>query len=353
MTENIVENESLVEDWTLESLWNESLDAAPEWTYEARKRLWASELYKSDVDLFLLLNGTQPTNPPDYRAKRKMETGKMVERNITSVMRRCGILKSTQDRIVFDQEGLLPVTGKLDFLAGGQVNEEQITLMLQEMEEDDAFGRRLVSNIREKFAGRVLKQKVIELKSLSLHAFNKVLATGKPLRGHGVQAYHYSRNGKVEAAIAYVCRDDSRMYWIPIPTYDETLEKIYIDKIRRVTEAIESGIQPEIAPLVLYDEELGKFETNFQVQYSAYLTMLYGFQHPEEYGGPKGTVSKKVKSWNSVLKRIRDGKDMTKNNLEKIKEMGEFGFDTPKIFEHQLAIKDSLKEEDDEEETYE
>ena len=61
--------------WTLSKIWNESIDQKEEKPVVARNRLWASELGKSDIDLYWKLQGEQPSNPFDARAKRKFEAG--------------------------------------------------------------------------------------------------------------------------------------------------------------------------------------------------------------------------------------------------------------------------------------
>lgn len=336
------------EQWTLMSLWNEALDAQTPRVYEPRQRLWASELYGSDIDIVLKLRGEQPTNPPDARALRKMEAGNMVEDFVDSVLRRAGVLKSTQDRIVFKGEGLLEISGKIDFLAGGTPNMEMIDKMIEELPPEETFRKRLILKLKERFAGRNLQTKIIEIKSAALFTFNKVEATGKPLKGHGLQAYHYARNGKMESAIVYICRDDMRMIEIPIFPYMEDLEEQYLGKLKKITDFYNSGELPPIEPLSEYNEETGKFSTNFRVQYSGYLTKLYGFQHPEEYGGPKGLWSKKTKSWNSVLKRIAEGKPMTALNEEYLKEIESFGYDLNFIKENvkELYAKGQVLEEE-------
>lgn len=325
------------EQWTLQSLWNEALDAQSPRVYEPRERLWASELYGSDIDIVLKLRGEQPTNPPDARALRKMEAGNMVEDFVDIVLRRAGLLRSTQDRISFKDPNLLEVSGKIDFLAGGMVDEKTIDEMIAEQPEGDSFKKRLLLKIKEKFVGRKFQTKILEIKSAALFTYNKVEATGRPLKGHGLQAYHYARNGKMESAICYICRDDLRMTEIPIFPYMEELEQEYLGKIKKITDYYKSGELPPIEPLSEYDSDTGKFSTNFRVQYSGYLTKLYGFNHAEEYGGPKGMWSKKVKSWNSVLKRIATDKPMTASNQEYLKEIESFGYDL-------AFIKENVKE---------
>lgn len=339
------------EQWTVASLWNKALDAVPPRKHEPRERLWASELYGSDIDIVLKLRGEQPTNPPDARALRKMDAGRMIEDFVEEVLRRAGILKSSQDRIAFKDPDLLEISGKLDFLAGGVPDKAMIQKLIDEIPDDSSFKKRILTILRDNLSGSELDTKILEIKSAALFTFNKVEATGRPLNGHGLQAYHYARNGKMEAAIVYICRDDMRMIEIPIFPYMEDLEEQYMTKIKTITQYHKSGELPPLEPLSHYDEEFGKFSTNFKVQYSPFLTKLYGFQHPEEYGGPKGMWSKKVKSWNCVLKRIATDKPMTQSNQDYLKEIESFGYDLNFIKENvkELYAKGQVSEEEAEE----
>jgi hypothetical protein len=329
-------------EWSLSKVWGQALESVPKRTFEPRERLWASELYGSNIDLVLKLRGTEPTNPPDARALRKMDAGRMMEDFVELVLRRAGILHSSQDRIVFNEGNLLEVSGKLDFIAGGRPDRDMIAKMLEDIEDKTSFQARLLYSVLEILPDEELTKKILEIKSCSLFAYNKVEATGKPLSGHGLQAYHYARNSKMETSIVYICRDDLRMMEIPILPYMEDLEEKYIEKIRIVSDYYHSGELPEKEPLIEYDLVDGTFSKNFRVEYSNYLTMLYGFEKPAEYDE---MFAKRVIAWNGVMKRIRAGKTMTKLNEERLKEIGEFGFDVEFITNHQKQFTPPVEEE--------
>jgi hypothetical protein len=80
---------------------------------------------------------------------------------------------------------------------------------------------------------------------------------------------------------------------------------------------------PTLEKFVIWDKDLKKFARNWGVEYSSYLTMLYGFQTQlafEEFIMPK------VTRWNRVLGRIKNNDKMTPKNLDVIKEMEAEGF---------------------------
>jgi len=55
-------------NWTLAKVWNESIEKRSDRPVEPRQRIYASELGRADVDIFLKLKGEIPSNPPNARA---------------------------------------------------------------------------------------------------------------------------------------------------------------------------------------------------------------------------------------------------------------------------------------------
>ena len=50
-------------NWSFSQVWNKSLEEREERLLMPRDYLWASELGKSAIDVWLRLKGTKPTNP--------------------------------------------------------------------------------------------------------------------------------------------------------------------------------------------------------------------------------------------------------------------------------------------------
>jgi hypothetical protein len=88
--------------------------------------------------------------------------------------------------------------------------------------------------------------------------------------------------------------------------------------------------QPPKEKEIIFDEEWGKFTLNWKVLYSSYLTKIYGYKDQEEV---RQMYQPLAESWNRVLSRVKGGKDMTKDNLEKIKAIKDWGFDYEEIIE--------------------
>lgn len=314
-------------DWTLQKVWNEALDQQEKRPYAPRDYLWASELGRSDIDVYLKMLGTEPTNEPNARSKRKFEAGNIWEWILSLILRRCGIFIDSQEYMKnsIDAE-CVPVSGKLDFIAGGKVNYEQAEALIGELHLPDMFTRairNMLSYFREKYP-EGLGEKIIEAKSVSSFAFDKVEMYGKPLAGHDLQLYHYLRAKKMDGALVYICRDDARMIEMFISHEDPRLEAEYERKVRRMSNFYRNKIRPEIEKEILFDDDELRFTKNFNVEYSPFLTMLYKHEQPADYDDK---VSPVVARWNRVLGRIKEGKEMTDNNSEALAEMAEAGWD--------------------------
>jgi len=318
-----------IKTWQISKVWNTSIDQGEERPMVARQRLWASELGKQDLDIYLKLLAEPVSNPFDARAKRKFEAGNLFEWIVKLILIRSGIYKESQKWVDNNEFGL-QVTGKIDHLAGGiprydEAKKEIENLMLPEM-----FTRatdQILQYFKTNFPNG-LPEQGIEVKSTSSFGIEKVYYTGKGLAGHDLQAFHYAYNTKLPFTLLYICRDDLRMAEIPILPDDQELLKRYSDKIKSVSKFYNEKIEPPKEPEIVFDPETQRFTKNFNVEYSSYLKRNYNLETPDDFNTQFGGI---VESWNRVLTRVKDGKEMTKNNEEKIAEMTKFGFDISTI----------------------
>ena len=311
--------------WTLSKIWNSSIEQKSERPIVARNRIWASELGKSDLDLYLKLLGTEVSNPFDARAKRKFEAGNLFEWIIKLVLIRCGIYQESQ-KWVGNKEFGLEVSGKIDHLAGGKPKYDEAKKEIESLALPEMFTK-ATENILDYFKEHYpdgLPQQGIEVKSTSSFGIEKVYFTNKALAGHDLQAFHYAYNLKVPFMVLYICRDDLRMAEIPIlPDNPELLER-YKGKIIKMTDFYNKKQEPPKEPEIVFEEETQRFTKNFNVEYSSYLKRNYGVETPDEFNEKFGG---KVLAWNRVVERIKDSKELTDNNKEKLDEMMKSGFD--------------------------
>lgn len=315
--------------WNFSQTWNAGLEEKEERPPEKRDRLWASELTKGEVDTWLKLRGEPYTNPPNARSKRKFEAGNVFEWIMGIILKRAGLLVQEQKYCVWQYPGLLKVSGKIDFIAGGDIDYDGARKFADEVELPEVFKRcteKVLAHFKEKYP-KGLGVKPIEIKSCSSFVMETVLAKEKPLKSHKIQLYHYLQSDNHELGdIIYICRDDLRIAQFTIWRNEEN-EKEYKECIERHSKNHASDAMPEIEPLLIFSEDTCKFSKNYNIEYSCYLTKLYGFKEPQEYSD---LITPKVARWNRVMKRIKDGANITKKNEEVIEEMKLEGFSPDK-----------------------
>ena len=332
-------------EWSMFQIWNKAIEQPQERELVKRDYLWASELGKPLADVWLKMNAEPETNPPNARSLRKFEAGNLTEWIIKIILIRAGILQSTQERVESNYEGLLRVSGKIDFIAGGKVDVEGAVEMLKVLElpeKTENASKQILEYLVATFPDG-LDKKVIELKSISSHMMNALEITKRPLAIHRLQAYHYTKHPDIERAdIMYLCRDDLRMIEFPVYADTPAIEDEYRGYIEQATKAYQSSERPEVAPALIFDEDMGKFSVNRPLGWSSYLTLLTGLQDQAEFDLKYGKIPA---SFNRVLKRIANNDKMTAKNLEAIAEIKEWGYDA-----NELATKLVATEEEDEDE---
>lgn len=328
--------------WSFYNIWNQSLDIGREdRKLEERNHIWASELGGSFIDRFLKMKAVVPSNPPNERSRRKFEGGNIWEFVVRLVLLRAGIMKNAQHRVSYQYDDLLEVTGKLDFLAGGNCDYDQAVSDLQELE---ALGlpkffirttESIVSYFKEHYQDG-LEELPLEIKSCSSFMYDKYEKSGCGNPNHRLQLFHYLKGDrKEEGHLVYVCRDDARLLELGVFN-PSTVEDEYLEDIRMMSGYIKANEQPPKEKMVVFDSDFGRFSANWKVGYSQYLSMLYGFENQFEFDN---TFKPLVGRWNRVLGRVARGQNMTKNNLEAVEEMKKYGFDEEYVLEKAKNIK--------------
>lgn len=322
--------------WQLSEAWNSALVDQTERELQPRSNLWASELGKAPVDIWLKMKGEKPTNLPNDRSKRKFEAGNVFEWIVKLILLRAGILQSTQKWVSYQYPGLLEVTGRIDFVAGGKPNYEMAKAELTGLMLPDVFmraGIAIISHLVNKFPDG-LEEMPIEVKSVSSFMFEAMKDNRTSLKIHKLQLYHYMKSLNYKhGLLVYICRDDLRMAEYLIT--DEA-EPDYKESIEIITDYYNRDEQPPLEQPIVWDPDLKRFAKNFNVAYSMYLTKLYGFKTQADFDDKYTRV---VEGFNRVMTRIKDGKEMTKNNEEKLGMMIEMGFDLEEIKQQCSQVK--------------
>lgn len=310
--------------WSFFGIWNDSLLKGKQRELKPRENMWASELGGSYIDRYLKMTAVTPTNPPNARSLRKFQAGNIWEWIIGHVLKRAGILLDSQGWIDYQYPGLARVTGKLDFMAGGSPDWEKAQAEVKSLELPELLEQaslEIINQLQAKY-GNELKKVILEVKSVSSFMFDRYERIGTANANHVMQLFHYLKAKNMpEGHIIYICKDDCRMLEIPVfhtPDGNSPAEQMYKKDITDMSYFVQNKIQPEKEQEILFDTETGKFTKNWKVEYSNYLEMLYGYKEPMAYSDRwKGDIS----SFNRVLKRVVDGANMTKLNLEVIEKM--------------------------------
>jgi len=282
--------------WSLSQLWNE---VAYKENKELQKRdyVYASEIGMPFYDRYLKMKATPYTNPPNNRSLRKFLAGNIWEHTVKQILVACGVLKHDEIKIdATPYSDCLDVHGRCDFIAGGYIDAELATINVEKLQLPDYLV--VVSEkIIEALGGKTLEEIILELKSVSTFAMDKVERMGEAMPNHTLQGYHYQKNGKIPANVAYICKDDCRMAQFGI--VEAHTEPLYRKDLEQMTFHFSKKKPPPLAPLVSFDTVFGKFVKNLYVEYSPYLSH-YGFEDPDDY---RKNVSY-IEKWNRALNRF-------------------------------------------------
>jgi len=311
--------------WSFFQIWNQSLEEGrSDRILQPREKIWASELGGCYVDRFLKMQGKEPSNPPNPRSLRKFEAGNIWESIVGYVLLRAGLLQKRQEWLQFQYPTLYPVTGKLDFVAGGKPNyDKAMSTIRTEFDWLPEFISRATVNIVQSLTEKYpdgLENIILEIKSCSSFMFEKYEKKNEPQHQHKLQLFHYLKAKNMpEGHIVYVSKDDARLLEFGVFN-PSTVEDEYRKDIETITNYCLKGEQPPLERPLTFDED---FSANWKVGYSNYLTLLYGLKTQKDFDDMYKPMAER---WNRVLGRIKEGKEMTDNNKGAIKEMEEWGF---------------------------
>lgn len=329
--------------WSFYQKWNESLESREERETVARPHLWASELGKSLVDNWLKMKGIQPSNPFDNRSLRKFEAGNIWEWLVGLVLKRAGLYIGEQEHVSYQYPDLIEVTGKTDFIAGGKPDWEKARAEVKDLKLPEFFDRvteNVIDSLEKRYGESELKTIVLEIKSCSSFMFDKYMLIGQPNHNHRLQCFHYLKSlGWKEGHVVYVSKDDARMieFGVLNPSGVEDEYRKYIEDLSGY---VKSDTRPPLEKPLEFDSEVGKFTSNWRVMYSQYLTLLYGYKNQAHF---ENEFRDKSARWNRVLTRVVEDKNMTKANLEVIKEIEGEGYELDKIVGIAKKIRSNIK----------
>lgn len=316
-------------DWKLAQIWDEAFEQ-PDEPIKAREYLYASEVGYGFLENWLKMRGEPFSNTFTASARKKMEAGKLFESVVIFVLKRAGLLKDHQTKVDYALPGCISVHGKLDVIAGGEIDlgqADRMNTLVKFMFEELAMPKiylkiadKVLQTAQElvKEEGSVLALYVHEVKSVSQYVWDLLEAQNKAMLTHRMQIGHYIGGGVApEGRITYINREDVRIKeFQQVANGEETgLYRTYMEKM---SDYARSSTMPPKEPLITYNADALKFNKNtIGVEWSKYLTKIYGYSSPTAF---REEMTPIVKSLNYAFKRCVMGDNLTKKNLEAIAE---------------------------------
>lgn len=326
-----------MDNFKLTEVWNATIERNDK-GIEPRSRVYASEIGGSMIDRYLKMKGEPYTNPPNSRSMRKFMAGDIWEWIVQTVLVKAGIKFRTQERVLVEYPDLLPISGRLDFIITGKTDFDNVVID----ENMPPFMQKLTEAIVANFKGKTFEETIIEVKSVGSFVFESLLANDNPKTNHMLQASVYKKATGLPACVIYVCRDDVRILQYSVDAIFNDLEQMVIEDLKEITRYHKEDIEPDKEKLIIWEQSTERFTKNWKVGYSPYLTKLYSrnkngddkeetpFEQPDEYDD---WVNPIISGLNRVVKRIKEGKEMTKSNEEWLERSKVYGYplDTLKI----------------------
>jgi hypothetical protein len=316
-------------NWSFAQVWNDSFENFEERPLNPRDYMYASELGYGYPDRFLRMKATRMTNPPNARSRRKFQAGNIWEWIIEFVLRRAGILRQQQVRSKVELPGCIPVSGRCDFVAGGAVDWERAEYEIKHMGLPEVIyhaTEKIVGHLKARYEGRYLQETILESKAVSTYVMDMIESKKQPQFHNALQTFHYVFAGQYAGKIIYVCKDDCRLEEFDIVN-EEGLMQVYKQDIQEFSAYWLAGEMPPLEPHVIFEEGHFRFNKNFKVEWSQYLTLLYGFKTPDAF---RERYAPLVSRFNRVFNRCVNGDNLTKDNkaiIEEIKQAGFTAFD--------------------------
>lgn len=328
--------------WEFDLLWNEALRSIPERPLQKRSHIWASEIGRDYCNRYLKMHAHPYSNPYGDRSKRKFSMGHIIEWIVSVVLTVTGILKSKQVHGIVEMKDCLRVTGKLDFVAGGEVDWEfakaevkrihnLFQISIDEMPPIIMHAVNLIINRMESVFTRVpLREYIFECKSIGGRMADRLDSMPSPMQNHEMQVAHYliaekaakKVNHITEGLVVYISKDDAFCKQYVVELTNEVMKK-YRDDVKQMTGYYNNSGSNYMKNLPPVPQELVftpafTFVKNFELEYSPYLTMLY--PQYKDFEAFKWRWENILKGWNSTFKRCVLDKKMTPLNLQRIKE---------------------------------
>ena len=120
--------------------------------------------------------------------------------------------------------------------------------------------------------------------------------------------------------IFYLSKDDGKIIEFRYELDNLDAKNFYLNDIAKMTNYYLRNEKPKIEPPLELDED-GYFNLNWGIEYSQYLTLVYQYEEPKDY---RDQWEPRKLRWNRVVDRVKEKKEMTKDNLLALDEMEKY-----------------------------
>ncbi|MHA1225109.1 MAG: hypothetical protein ACTSPV_00035 [Candidatus Hodarchaeales archaeon] len=249
------------------------------------------------------MKGIQPTNPYDDRVLRIFSTGKEFHHLLCKVFEKIGVLQEKEKRVeIPENKEMLPIVGYFDMKLGGFTNWNEARKRVKEYgfsEFVEAVSLKIIDNLEKEYP-KGLTPLIAEIKSVNSNAFwAKKDYIGSGYLHHKLQLYTYLiATGIEEGRLFYISKDDLTLQEGIIFLNDQNLRKMWEEDVKTMTNYYRKDIVPPKEPDIIFNETKHKYEINWRIARSLYLTKITGKTKKEW----EKEVKKELRKKNQLLK---------------------------------------------------
>jgi len=290
--------------WSIQDLWNKELRLERKDTKE-RDYISASDIGSPFIDRYYKMKGVQPTNPYEDRVLRVFAAGNEFHWLLAKTFEKIGILQSKEELVVVPEtKKTLKVLGYYDMLLGGFTDWNEARKRVKEYgfsEFIEAVSLKIIDYLEKEFP-KGLDPLVCEIKSVNSNAFwAKKDYIGEGYPHHRLQLFTYLKALNLpEGRLLYISKDDLSIQEGVVLRSSQALEEQWQEDVEKMTYYYRKDIVPPKEDDIVFNEEKKKWEVNWRVARSPYLTLITG-KSKEEW---EKEVKKEVKKRNKKVGKI-------------------------------------------------
>jgi len=283
----------------IQNAWN---NVTPkDWPYKARKHMRPSEIGMPFIDRWCSMNAIPITNPFTQRTLRIFQAGNVIEYIVLRSLALSGLLHSSQQWLELKETPEhLGMKGRLDATIGGFVDwddarrrvDANLAEFAHSLDEDviAAKSTAIIEDLKKRFPKGFKEQIIVEVKSINSMAFHNSKGnkdSDGDFKGYDhnkAQLYSYLEMAKTRVGLlVYISKDDFCMAEVPVRHDDKEVADAFWHDIQEMSRLYRADEMPKKEPEISFNQRNGKFETNWSVGRSLYLTYLYGYESQDAY----------------------------------------------------------------------